>query len=191
MANITWADKDKDNLDGVHNKFRDSDANEVKSAVNSKYDAPASGKKIIVHCGDYDASIQQFPSGGGTGISGAIEQGNEFDIINGSVDPSLLPIGSTIRAKINAPGQIVSNWRIYAVVSDSWRSAYDASVNAYPSSGGSGTAGAIQSGDEWYISVSGDLDVNGLGVITVNTGALIKALVDSPGATPANWRVIQ
>lgn len=72
-----------------------------------------------------------------------------------------------------------------------WRGAYDLSVDAYPSSGGSGTGGAIQSGDEWYVSVSGELDVTGLGVITINTGAIIKALVNTPGTTPANWRVIQ
>lgn len=72
-----------------------------------------------------------------------------------------------------------------------WRGSYDLSVNAYPSSGGSGTAGAIQSGDEWYVSVGGDLDVTGLGVITINPGAIIKSLVDTPGSTPGNWRVIQ
>jgi hypothetical protein len=74
---------------------------------------------------------------------------------------------------------------------DHWRGAYDLSVDAYPSSGGSGVAGAIQSGDEWYVSVIGDLDVTGLGVITINTGAIIKALVNTPGTTPENWRVIQ
>ena len=72
-----------------------------------------------------------------------------------------------------------------------FRGAYDASVNAYPSSGGSGTAGAIQAGDEWYVSVSGDLDINGLGVTTVFYGALIKALVSTPGTDKTKWRVVQ
>jgi hypothetical protein len=72
-----------------------------------------------------------------------------------------------------------------------WRGSYDASVDAYPSSGGSGGGGSIQAGDEWYISVSGDLDINGLGVTTVYPGALLKALVNTPGTTPANWKVIQ
>lgn len=72
-----------------------------------------------------------------------------------------------------------------------WRGAHDLSANAYPSTGGSGSSGDIQSGDEWYVSVSGDLDVSGLGVITISVGALLKALVDTPGTTPANWKVIQ
>lgn len=72
-----------------------------------------------------------------------------------------------------------------------FRGAYDASVDAYPSSGGTGTAGAIQAGNEWYVSVAGDLDVNGLGVITINYGAIIKALTDAPGTDPTKWRVIQ
>jgi hypothetical protein len=39
MGNITYQDKDKTVLDGVRNKWRDIDANEVKQAVNSKADA--------------------------------------------------------------------------------------------------------------------------------------------------------
>lgn len=78
-----------------------------------------------------------------------------------------------------------------ALSSGHWRGAYDLSVDAYPSSGGSGEGGSIQSGDEWYVSVSGDLDLEGLGIITINAGALIKALVNTPGSTPANWKVIQ
>src|SRR6202012_2942393 len=34
------------------------------------------------------------------------------------------------------------------------RGNYDASVNVFPSSGGSGTSGAIRKGDLWYISVA-------------------------------------
>jgi hypothetical protein len=78
-----------------------------------------------------------------------------------------------------------------AASASKWRGAFDASVNAYPSTGGSGSAGAILAGDEWYASVGGNLDVSGLGVITISIGALIKALVNTPGTTPANWRVVQ
>ena len=37
------------------------------------------------------------------------------------------------------------------------RGNYDASTNVFPSTGGSGTAGAIKKGDLWYISVAGML----------------------------------
>jgi len=113
MGNITWDDKNKSNVDGVHNRWRDEDANQVKSAVNSKLDAPPSGKRVVVHCGNYDASGVQYPSSGGTGDAGAIQQGNEWDIVTGSVNPDLVPPGCTIRAKVDNPGQTAGNWRVY------------------------------------------------------------------------------
>lgn len=73
-----------------------------------------------------------------------------------------------------------------------WRGPYDASVDAYPSAGaGSGTAGAILSGNMWVVTTAGDLDVTGLGTITVFPGAILIAIVNTPGNTAANWRVIQ
>lgn len=65
------------------------------------------------------------------------------------------------------------------------RGNHDANGNAYPSSGGSGTAGAILKGDFWYISVAGTL-----GGVAVNIGDSIYALVDTPGSTSANWAVM-
>ena len=60
------------------------------------------------------------------------------------------------------------------------RGAYDASVNAYPSSGGSGTAGAIKKGDIWTVSVAGT-------VVTLGVGDTVRALVDGAGAVHASW----
>lgn len=62
------------------------------------------------------------------------------------------------------------------------RGNYDASGNVYPSTGGSGTAGAIKKGDVWYISVQGTLG----GTVHL-VGSSIRALVDAPGQTAANW----
>lgn len=104
---VTYADKDKEQTDGVRNAWRDVDANEVKTAVNSKQDAPPSGKYPVVDCGDYNASTVQFPTGGGTGPSGALVVGNEFTIITGSVNPELVPVGATIRYRG------VGIWRVY------------------------------------------------------------------------------
>ena len=59
------------------------------------------------------------------------------------------------------------------------------SPGAYPSTGGSGTAGAIKKGDIWFI------DANGyLGTTPVVTGASVRALADNPGQTGANWNVL-
>lgn len=67
-----------------------------------------------------------------------------------------------------------------------YRGAYDASGNTYPSSGGSGAAGAILKGDVWNISVAGTL-----GGVAVGAGDILLALIDTPGTTAANWSVTE
>lgn len=64
------------------------------------------------------------------------------------------------------------------------RGSYDASGNVYPSSGGSGTAGAILKGDIWRISVAGTL-----GGTAVVAGDTVRALQDTPAQMDANWDV--
>jgi hypothetical protein len=66
------------------------------------------------------------------------------------------------------------------------RGNYDASVNTFPAAGGSGTAGAILKGDIWYISVAGTL-----GGSAVNIGDSVRALVDTPAQTAANWSILE
>ena len=63
-----------------------------------------------------------------------------------------------------------------------FRGYYDASVNSYPSSGGSGTSGAIKKGDTFIISVQGTLGSN-----VIQIGDWITSLIDTPGSTDANW----
>ncbi len=64
------------------------------------------------------------------------------------------------------------------------RGNYNASGNAFPSSGGSGAAGAILKGDLWTISVAGTL-----GGHPVTAGDILRALIDTPGTTDANWAI--
>lgn len=59
-------------------------------------------------------------------------------------------------------------------------------TSAYPTTGGSGTDGAILKGDLWAVSADGY--VNG---IAVTVGDTIRALVDSPAQSNSNWAVIQ
>lgn len=63
-----------------------------------------------------------------------------------------------------------------------YRGAHDASGNVYPSTGGSGTAGAILKGDMYIISVAGTL-----GGDAIQVGDAIIANVDTPGQTSSNW----
>lgn len=67
------------------------------------------------------------------------------------------------------------------------RGNFNASVNAYPSSGGSGTAGSIRKGDIWTISVSGTLPTGQ----AVEVGDTVRALIDTPGNTQSNWSIQQ
>lgn len=81
--------------------------------------------------------------------------------------------------------------RAYAdgLVTGLWddRGAFDASVNAYPSAGGSGSAGAILKGDVWTVSVAGTLPTGQV----VEIGDIVRAIVDTPGNTQANWAIQQ
>ncbi len=66
------------------------------------------------------------------------------------------------------------------------RGNHDASGNTYPSTGGSGAAGAILKGDLWTISVAGTI-----GGHPVTPGDFIRALVDTPGTTDSNWAIAE
>lgn len=66
-----------------------------------------------------------------------------------------------------------------------YRGGYDASGDAYPSTGGSGTAGAISKGDTFVISVAGTL-----GTIDVIVGDIIIAKVDAATDDDADWDVL-
>ena len=70
-----------------------------------------------------------------------------------------------------------------AIVSGkSFRGGYDASSGAYPSTGGSGTAGAVQAGDYWVVTVAGTV-----GLILVLVGDTLTALIQNPGQISTNW----
>ncbi len=64
------------------------------------------------------------------------------------------------------------------------RGNYSASGNVFPSSGGSGSAGAILKGDIWTVSVAGTL-----GGVPVSIGQTVRALVNTPGSTSSNWAI--
>lgn len=66
-----------------------------------------------------------------------------------------------------------------------YRGVYDASSNQYPSTGGSGTAGAVLKSDTWIVSVAGTLNSQ-----PVKVGDMIIAKVNNPAQTPANWNVL-
>ena len=80
-------------------------------------------------------------------------------------------------AKSYAEGLVVGLWDD--------RGSYDASTNTYPSSGGSGTSGAILKGDLWTISVAGTI-----GDKVLKIGDVLRAVIDSPGVINVNWAAV-
>lgn len=66
------------------------------------------------------------------------------------------------------------------------RGVFNAAGNLFPSSGGSGTAGAVVKGDVWVVSVGGTL-----GGSVVTAGDFIMAIVDTPGQTASNWSITE
>lgn len=125
----------------------------------------------------------------GLGALALVNSLTKSDVGLGSVDnvsDANKPV-STLQATADA--LVLSTAKTYAdglvvgLLDD--RGNYDASSNAFPSSGGSGASGAILKGDLWYISVSGTL-----GAKVVSVGSSIRALVDSPGQTSGNWDIL-
>lgn len=102
------------------------------------------------------------------------------------VNVNLLDVAGQISTQAAAT-LVSANAYADSLVSGLWddRGNFNASVNAYPSSGGSGVAGAILKGDIWTISVAGTLPTG----ISVLPGSTVRALVDTPGNTQANWSV--
>ena len=65
------------------------------------------------------------------------------------------------------------------------RGNWDASVNTYPTTGGSGTAGAIKKGDVYRVSVGGTVNA-----VVLEVGDMVRALVDAAASTTdASWAV--
>lgn len=82
-------------------------------------------------------------------------------------------------AKTYADGLVVGLWDD--------RGSFDASVNTYPTTGGSGAAGAILKGDIWTINqvaVSGPL-------VGYAVGTNLRATVDAPAQVSAKWAVTE
>lgn len=67
------------------------------------------------------------------------------------------------------------------------RGNFDASTGGspYPTLNGSGVGSIIQKGDIYFISVAGTV-----GTTPVSIGSSVRALVDTPAQTPANWDVL-
>jgi len=109
--------------------------------------------------------------------------GNGKVAVNETTDETLI---TTSSVKINGD-EIATQAYVASSVAGllDYRSSYDASTNLFPTTGGSGIAGAVLKGDFWICSVAGTL-----GGVAVTPGDLIIAIVDTPAQTAANWDLI-
>ncbi len=94
----------------------------------------------------------------------------DFSTVNNVLYPTVQAVSTYIQSALTG------------VLKD--RGNYDASGNTFPASGGSGSGGAIKTGDMWYISVGGTL-----GGKAVTAGAWVRSLTDAPGQTAGNWAI--
>lgn len=127
-------------------------------------------------------------------LSGATGEGSGAYMVTLDRDPDLaansdhaIPSQDAVKAYVDATKAAAESYAdglVVGLVDD--RGNWDASGNVFPSTGGSGPAGAILKGDLWTISVQG-----ALGGTVVYVGSSIRALVDAPGQTAGNWAMIQ
>ena len=106
---------------------------------------------------------------------------SSIDIIKGSISVEFSSILGEAEDNQSLVDYVQS--AVNTVIRD--RGNYDASGDEFPSTGGSGDAGAIQLGDQFTISVSGVLG----GEIVTAPYDIIRALVDNAGDDRADWYI--
>ena len=100
----------------------------------------------------------------------------DFSVINNTKYPTTQAVANYVAQNTLDTGAL------------NYRTAYDIAANTpnYPSTGGSGLAGAVEKGDFWIASTAGLL-----GSLQTAVNDLIIADIDNPGQTAANWSVIR
>ena len=121
-------------------------------------------------------TLDETPTSGSTN---GVESGGVFTALAGKYgadNPSGFQTASDVASALSTAA--------VGILND--RGNHDASGNTFPSSGGSGTSGAIKKGNIWTVSVAGSL-----GGVAVTAGDVVRALVDTPGQTYSNWVVTE
>ena len=93
--------------------------------------------------------------------------------------------GSFIHSDLNFIYKAILANNVAAIGNLNDRGDFDASADHFPSADGSGTGGAILKGNLWRISVEGTI-----GGTHVYVGYTIRALVDAPTDTAADWNIM-
>lgn len=171
-----------------------TDVNEL-SFFNDKYDEYIENE-ILAESPDngasdgYDFKVQVYQS---------YVYHAEYDDFNSltAVDAESLPSGTKTQIVSDELNKDINTIYYYElqesedasfITTISDRGNHNASGDTFPSSGGSGTAGAIVRGDYWTISAAGTLTINGY-IYDLNVGDKLIAITPGPGTNGDNWRV--
>lgn len=141
------------------------------------------GNAALTYIGFTDSNVIALADG-----TIAIKAGGSSDPTSILIFPATTTIGNELLVSADAtnPLGVVTLQQFNNGITSIYRDKgnYDASVNVFPSTGGSGTSGAILKGDIWTISV-----VGALGGTAVKFGDTVRALTDVPGQTSTNWQI--
>lgn len=138
-----------------------------------------------------------FVADGGSGFSGNLFLGTNSGFTTSSIDKlgNAIFSGNVIGATPTLDNHLVTKAYADGLLVGLWndRGNYNPNTNsnAYPSTGGSGTSGTIIKGNAWMISGLGTGVTAAIGSKTVNDGDVVRALVNNPGNTDANWAVAE
>lgn len=150
--------------------------------------AAATGAELLVVSQGGEAvslTAQEIADLGGGGGGGTVTS------VSGTTNRITSTGGATPVIDIDAAYDAAITAQIAAASVGLWddRGTFSAAGGAYPTSanGGSGTAGAILKGDIWTISTGGTLPTGQV----VEIGDTVRALIDTPGNTQANWAILQ
>lgn len=126
--------------------------------------------------------------GEGPGLGGPGRFAMDLSTGDVSIDQSLSVGGTLTLSTFTLTAAKSGTIAMLSDITTLWddRGNYDASVNTFPASGGSGSAGAVLKGDIWTVSVAGTL-----GGTAVALGDTVRALVDTPGQTAGNWALAE
>ena len=119
----------------------------------------------------------------GTMFTNSIDSKINIDVVSASTalgtSDSLIPTQNAVKVYVDAS--------VAGLLNDRGGFAPDTGTGGtYPVSGGSGTGGAIEKGDIWFMTRNGYL-----GSTPVLTGASVRALINSPDdATDADWNIL-
>jgi len=96
---------------------------------------------------------------------------------------------STLQAAADAATLATAQAYADGLVVGLWddRGTFNASVNTYPTTGGSGPAGAIKKGDIWTIGTAATAGP----LLGIPVGSNVRATTDAPGQTAGNWSVTE